>query len=385
MKPQGVLDDRWGQPRGESMIMERQLTEMRNRFTGCLLGGAAGDALGAPVEFMSRRQILARFGPAGITEYAPAYGGLGRITDDTQMMLFTAEGLLRGLVRGAMRGMVSRISVVASAYERWLFTQGSHAAKGSDDDWLNSGWLVKQQALHSRRAPGNTCLSALRHMASFGDMATNNSKGCGGVMRVAPVGLFFWPARDGATAFDLGVEAAAITHGHPSGHLTGGVLAAMILYLLHGDSLLDALEKARTLLVEHDGHEEILNALNLAEVLASERGEASKAIAQLGQGWVAEEALAIAIYCALVAKDFRYGVTLAVNHDGDSDSTGAITGNLLGAMWGVEAIPTSWLEPLELREVINEVAEDLLDCNQWDVDDYGGRDNDWVWEKYPGY
>lgn len=372
------------------MITDRQQQDMRKRFTGCLLGGAVGDALGAPVEFMSRQQILERFGPDGITEYAAVYGGLGQITDDTQMTLFTAEGLLRAHVRGSLRGMCHPPSIIAHAYLRWLVTQGvepSADVRRLLDTSLEEapGWLIQHRDLHHRRAPGNTCLSALRHMASFGDMATNNSKGCGGVMRVAPVGLFFWPLEDGGSAFELGMDCAAITHGHPSGHLTGGVLAKLILHLLHDDSLTVALDKARASLVEHPGHEESLDALNLAEALASEHGEASQAIAQLGQGWVAEEALAIAVYCALVAKDFRHGVMLAVNHDGDSDSTGAITGNLLGAMWGVAAIPDSWLDPLELRGVISEVAEDLLACNQWDVDDYDGRDNDWVWEKYPGY
>lgn len=103
------------------MAMDGFSQEIRNRFTGCLLGGAVGDALGAPVEFLSRQQILNRFGPEGIREYAAIYGGIGRITDDTQMTLFTAEGLLRGMVRGAMRGMVCRWSVVAKAYQRWLF------------------------------------------------------------------------------------------------------------------------------------------------------------------------------------------------------------------------------------------------------------------------
>ena len=89
------------------------------------------------------------------------------------------------------------------------------------------------------------------------------------------------------------------------------------------------------------------------------------AIAELGEGWIAEEALAIGVYCALVASDFREAVTLAVNHDGDSDSTGSITGNLIGAMLGVEAIPDSWLHELELADVIREIADDLLEYPGW--------------------
>ncbi|MGL4418322.1 MAG: ADP-ribosylglycohydrolase family protein, partial [Plesiomonas shigelloides] len=97
----------------------------RLKFLGCLLGGAIGDALGAPVEFMKRSTILSQFGPDGITTYAPAFGGLGRITDDTQMTLFTAEGLLRGWVRSCLRGISADLpAITAHAYLRWLQTQG---------------------------------------------------------------------------------------------------------------------------------------------------------------------------------------------------------------------------------------------------------------------
>ena len=77
----------------------------RDRILGCLLGGAVGDALGASVEFISWPEIERRFGPGGIQAYAPAYGGLGRITDDTQMTLFTAEGLIRAQHRLTERGI----------------------------------------------------------------------------------------------------------------------------------------------------------------------------------------------------------------------------------------------------------------------------------------
>lgn len=72
-----------------------------DRIKGCLLGGAVGDALGAPVEFLEWAAIRNTFGAQGIVDYAPAYGRLGAITDNTQMMLFTAEGLLRAYVRGS--------------------------------------------------------------------------------------------------------------------------------------------------------------------------------------------------------------------------------------------------------------------------------------------
>ena len=361
----------------------------RSRFAGCLLAGAVGDALGAPVEFLSRTEIIQRFGPGGITDFVSAYGGIGKITDDTQMTLFTAEGLLRAYVRGCKKGIVSFPSVAARAYLRWLTTQGERPALEMAGGGEVDGWLIRQNELHDCRAPGNTCLAALREMRSLGEPARNDSKGCGGVMRVAPVGLFTW--RQGHSspqpAFDLANELAALTHGHPTGVLASGALAVLIHAVVGGSPLPAAIATAKACLRKEDRNEETLKALEQAELLASGNARHEEAIAALGKGWVAEEALAISVYCALVARDLEHGVITAVNHDGDSDSTGAIAGNLLGAMHGVDVIPRRWLEPLELKNVIGEVAEDLHDFVDWPIGQFSPdrEASSRIWEKYPGW
>lgn len=339
---------------------------IRDRYVGCLLGGAVGDALGAPVEFMRRAEILKRFGPDGITAYAAAFGRIGAITDDTQMTLFTAEGLLRSSVRvdGAPVSTIARVT--ANALLRWLRTQGVSNDHNAEADAGEPGWLFEQRELHSRRAPGNTCVSSLRAMKQLGQPARNDSKGCGAVMRAAPVGLYGWRLKlESREIFRLGTELGALTHGHPTGSLTSGALAVLVSFLLDDVPLLDALSRTKCFLREAPAHEETFRAIERAEKLAASRTEPALAIARIGEGWIAEEALAISIYCALVATDFRQGVILAVNHDGDSDSTGSITGNLLGATHGTKAIPAGWLEPLELRLVISTVAEDLFDFPNW--------------------
>ena len=353
----------------------------QDRYIACLLGGAVGDALGGAVEFMSRAEIIDRFGPEGITDYGDAYGGKGKITDDTQMTLFTAEGFLRGQMRGVSKGATDFGHTVANAYLRWLITQGyERAAVDTERD----GWLFTQRELHNQRAPGMTCLSALRDNPGIPDVAGNDSKGCGGVMRVAPVGLFWWSFRqhiDVQRVFEHGCMCAGLTHGHPSGYLTGGVLAVVIFELLNGRTLPEALDTAKALLVTHLGHEETLTALDKAIELSQSEIPHDIAIQELGEGWVAEEALAISVYCALVAETFEQGILLAVNHDGDSDSTGAITGNILGVTLGTGAIPARWLESLELRAVIESVASDLWTCQTW----HSYMDDKRLWERYPGY
>lgn len=320
-----------------------------------------GGALGAPVEFMSLTEIQRAFGSNGIRDYVPVYGRHGAITDDTQMTLFTAEGLLRAYVRAETRGLCHPPSVIRYAYLRWLHTQG--VVLPSQVEFLD-GWLIGHRELFSRRAPGLTCLSALQK--SKGSTATNTSKGCGGVMRVAPVGMLaanFWDVdtdtQQQARSFNLGVGSAAITHGHPTGQLPAGVFAVTIAMILTGFSLREAVEQALNQLRQHADYAETLQAIEHAIELAEQDGVGGatyQSLTALGEGWVAEEALAISIYCALTAHSFEEGVVFSVNHSGDSDSTGAIAGNLLGAMQGVEAIPERWLKPLELCDVITAIA-----------------------------
>lgn len=353
---------------------------MIDKIRGCLLGGAVGDALGAPVEFLSLGEIRDQFGPDGIRAYAPAYGRLGAITDDSQMVMFTAEGALRAWVRANTRGICCTASVIHHAYLRWLLTQGERPTApgvqiGTD------GWLFATPELHSRRAPGNTCLSALAAAEGFGAplVARNDSKGCGGVMRVAPIGLLAPALGDHGSVFKTATDAAAITHGHPSGNLSAGYLAVAVAALLRGASLPTALDEADAQLRRHDGHAEVARAVAGARELAAGGRPSPEALEKLGGGWVAEEALAIAICCALAARNFSDGVQMAANHSGDSDSTAAIAGNLLGAQLGVTEIPSLWLEELELRREMERLADDIHGVCA------GTLSAEAAWDAYPGW
>jgi ADP-ribosylglycohydrolase len=341
-------------------------------FRGCLIGGAIGDALGWPVEFLQYVDIQKRFGKDGIQNLKCTESGKAEITDDTQMTLFTAEGILRSETRGNEKGICHPPSVVYYAYQRWLNTQGYPKLK--DLEWIYDGWLYGVKELHERRAPGNSCLSAL----SSGKQGTidkpiNNSKGCGGVMRVAPAGLFYPKER----ACQMAIDFAALTHGHPSGYLSAGALAYIIADIIEGTDIETAVTNTLVEIERYENHQECKQSLIQALKLSKRDIPDVEAISQLGEGWVGEEALGISIYCALKYKeDFKKALIAAVNHDGDSDSTGAITGNILGAYIGLGKIPTDWIDIVELKEVILQTADDLyIGCQE-------GRE--W-WNRYPGY
>ncbi len=354
-----------------------------NQIKGSLIGGAAGDALGYPVEFLQASEIFSRYGEKGITKYA-LYEGTARISDDTQMLLFTANGLLVAETKKS----ADPTREVANAYLDWYHTQIT-----SSSDWdsvlpkstgtiptrdpknPNISWLLDVPELYHRRAPGNTCMSALHHFKKteeFGtpEYAINNSKGCGGIMRTAPA-AFFSENLSIEESDALAAKLAAITHSHPLGFLPSAVLNHILVRILHPSEPSMTLEEivseapetvAALHLMPYDVQMEALrNLIHLAMKLAENNASDLDNIHRLGGGWVADEALAIAIYCSLRYRtNFSAGLIASVNHSGDSDSTGAITGNILGALVGYDKIEEKWKQNLELSDVISEIAEDLF-------------------------
>lgn len=329
-------------------------SEKENKIKGCLLGGAIGDALGYPIEFMSYRNIVSKYGKNGIENFE-LHNGVALISDDTQMTIFTAEGLINGYCNKDLS-----IKYVYWAYLDWLKTQGYKVrCPGSENTYCMK--LSDEEELNHRRAPCNTCLSALLS-GKMGTIKTpiNSSKGCGGVMRVAPIGLFlekFDNNLDRVTMF--AAEAAAITHGHELGYIPAAAFARIIALLYRGQGIKYAVDntvEAINRLFSNARHlTEFNKIINLAVELSSRNINDVEAINKIGQGWVGEEALAIAIYCSLkYPDDFTKAVCAAVNHDGDSDSTGAITGNIMGTLLGESAIPEKYLENLELYELIQD-------------------------------
>ncbi len=371
-----------------------ELEAYRSRVRGCLLGGAIGDALGGPVEFWDLERIRRECGEGGVREYvaedvagAPSYG---RITDDTQMTLFTVEGMIRASVR-TDRGLGFTVAVLQHAFDRWLDTQLQDGPDGQRD-----GWLITRRWLYSRRAPGNTCLSALqaargegRRLERFGQPAHNQSKGCGGVMRSAPLGLmppWIWGSLP--WQYDIAAEAAGYTHGHPTGKVASGALTVLVGAIVRGQDLLDAVETTLRLLREQEHHEETVRAIEHA-VDAARRAPSAAVMESLGGGWVAEEALAMAIYAALAHQEpdeVLDALALAVTHSGDSDSTGAICGNILGALHGETALPAELAFEVEGRDTILTLADDFsyeFTAGNRLHGDYGPYTR-WT-ERYPGW
>ena len=343
---------------------------LQDRIRGSLIGGAIGDALGYPVEFIqSFERIQAKYGERGITRLDTKPHLLKEadqkskavVSDDTQMTLFTANGLLNAIEKGVLPKYG-----ICKAYIEWYQTQTGKKSSKYKDCWISS-----VPELNARRAPGLTCLSALENIYR-GKEPNNNSKGCGGVMRVAPIPLY--AAVDGRMSIEdadlLAGEAAEITHQHPLGYIPAALMSHVIYRLaLDPEPTQDSLKRyiregvveIRKLYQAHPADVDYMAELAERAIHLLDNGKTDvENIGLLGEGWTGEEALAIALYCALKHFDsFEDAMIASVNHGGDSDSTGAVTGNILGAAVGYDAIPQFFKDDLEMHDLILHMADDI--------------------------
>ncbi|MEU4807675.1 ADP-ribosylglycohydrolase family protein [Nocardia fluminea] len=372
------------------------------RVSGCVLGGAIGDALGAPIESWTLQQIRDDYGHAGLTDVDPL-----RISEETQLTAFTVEGLIRGSVQARAKGIGgATLGLLQQGLLVWL--RGQTAEMPEQPHTLYSS-LSDCSELTEQRGVTNSVYTALRQAAEqrapttplgTRDQPINYSKDNGAVMRAAPCGFGYAADHTGAVTdaiFELGCEAAALTHGHPSGWLPAGAMATMVYQLCRGTGTMTALDRTLTELEGHPDHGETSESLKAAKRLVerisrTRRAATPEDLETLGQGWIGPEALSIAVFAVLAAECLggsppdiiRTGLLLSINHSGDSDATGAIAGSLLGARYGGAALPSQWSSIIDARQTLTRLAIDY--CTEFGVtppkDSHNRPTHEWI-ERYP--
>ncbi len=321
--------------------------DFASRVQATLMGGALGDTFGYLVESDSLEAITSRYGPARLVDLSQAAGPL-HFSDDTQMALYTVDGLLE-VLEWANDGVGADINACQwLAYLRWLKTQRIPAAKSAPVP--QPRWIDRQDVLHHQRHPGTACVRGLAsgHMGTASRPVNPDSKGCGTVTRSAPYGLI--PHVPTEAVYKMSSDSLAVA----------------------GLGLRAAAESARSRAVAGPGADVDLLARLDAALTLSAHGRTplsgQELTNTLGLGWVAEEALAVALYSVLVTapdaatpvEHFLAAVRLAVNHDGNSGSTGSIAGNILGAFHGEAALPGAWLQLSEGPELIRHLGAQLV-------------------------
>lgn len=352
--------------------------DKRDRIRGAMIGCAAGDALGYPVKALSEAAIVERYGLRGITDYDLDENGTAHFTADTQLMLLSANGILFAHTRGALRGIMAPVYQYFDAfYMDWYRLQTEKQPRRA-----RCGWINAYPALSAKRAPSPTSMRVFSS-DKFGSMdkPVNDSKGSGCLLRAAPIGLSY--SDDPAYILDLAANTAALTHGNEVTWVASGVLALIISLIIHQElSIAEAVNETLKALDKsfpdsRKAVHELLSSIWSARPLATSASSDLDAIHALGEGWVSNEALAIGILCALrYENDIAGAMTFAANHGGNSSTTAAIAGMLVGARIGFNAIPDRFVDRLELVDVILELADDVTtDCP---MSDWGPSNP--VWE-----
>ena len=338
-----------------------------SRVQGCLMGGALGDSFGYLVESDDVASIRSRYGSAGLLDLSQADGPV-HFSDDTQLTLYTVDGLVEALSWANEGTAADPNACLWLAYLRWLATQ--HEPVAAHTPAPVPRWIDGQEVLHHRRHPGKACLASLAtgEMGTLSRPINPEARGCGAVMRSAPFGLI--PHIPAEAAYKLSTDAAALTHGHPSAIQSAAAFSWLIHELVAGQDLRAAGEAALARAAANPvPAAELLRALEAALQLASGPVLEPEALtAELGPGWLAEQALALGLYAVLVTRDassspvdhFLRAIRLAANHDGDSDSTAAIAGNILGAFYGEDCLPPAWLALSEAPGLVREMGRELL-------------------------
>jgi ADP-ribosylglycohydrolase len=298
---------------------------------GMIYGLALGDALGAPVEFWDLKGIQERYGADGIQDLPdPAL-----FTDDTQMTLAVAEAL----IAAGHEDLGAIMAVLSQEFVAWL-----HSPEND-------------------RSPGGSCLYGARQLEAgvpWWRSGKPNSKGCGAAMRVAPIGYLY--QHDLPKLRRVAAASAMVTHHHPTAQL-GAVAAAFLMKLaldrLPPEDLLPALE-----LETHSQALDFDQALaRLEEALEMDSQDA--ALDHIGEGWVAEEVVMMALYCFLKSPDdFVATIRRGANTQGDSDSIASIAGGLSGAYLGIRSLPAVWVDRLEKSDYLADVAQRLA-ASKW--------------------
>lgn len=308
-----------------------------------LFGIAAGDTLGYQVEFMRMDEIRRRFGPEGVRDFPP--GALW--SDDSQMTHALAEGLLDAHGGLARRELIDPNFVMPFVTERFV-------------EWAKSP--------ENNRAPGGTCMAGCRNLAkgmSWRESGITRSKGCGGMMRAAPVGLLYSTRED---VLRIAKAQCICTHGSPSAYQSAQ-LTALAVHLLgrrlvEPGELLDVLRTTLAVLPNPDPKlTDLLWRVRGALDLVLEDEDTPEGIQQrvedgpknLGESWHGDEAVASALFCFLLAAERGEGyvetVRYGANTVGDSDSIAAVSGAFSGAWWGLDTapkgVPESWVDWVE--------------------------------------
>ena len=338
----------------------------RDAYRGCLLGLAIGDAMGYPADTKTWPQIQEDYGPYGLMGY-DLRNGYAEVSSHTQIAVFSCNGLLLGLTRGQVYGkMAPFVRYVGLAQQEWAAGQRRY-----DQPGRNHCWVFRVSELRSRHCTDTRMVETLNRgkLGSLEDPVNKHDTPAAITSAVA-AGIFGDTGRLNPQEADrLGAESVALTHGHPLAFLPGVAVAHLIGNCLrHPHVGLNLLVKGALVALQEQFSREyprevgqITALIEQAVSLAEERLVRPVDAMERLKCDTGAEVLAGAIYAALLCEeDFDNAMVIAVNHSGRSAAVGSLTGAILGARLGEQALPDFYMDGLEIADVLRDLADDLV-------------------------
>ena len=325
---------------------------MIKKYKEIIIAGAIGDAFGYFVEFDRWNTIIQKYGENGI-QFHLLPNNDWHISDDTQMTFFCLQSIIK-YINNDKHDLNEINKEIYHSYLDWLKTQLSKY-----NSLNNYSDLLSFEELYYKEAPGATCITALnsKRMGSI-DKIINDSKGCGGIMRVAPCAFLNISIAD---VFKLGCFQASITHSHPNGYLSAGFFAGLLKALLENNSFEKSIELNINILKTYKKHEDILIYIHKVLSLIKNEDIIEHDILNnfIGEGWVGEEALGIAMYAMKKGKNFSHVLDIATNHNGDSDSTASLAAQLYISQNPLPIEFSNFINNFKTKKVFNYLFKEL--------------------------
>ncbi len=336
-----------------------------DKYLGCLLGLAVGDALGVTVDSKSYQRICQDYGPAGLLGY-DLVNGCANVSSYTQVAAYALNSLLVSIAKGRTN-LEGYLHYLKRGLGEWAHAQHLPGAPRT-----RCCWIYHVPQMRQKRCMDSRTLDALtREVTGTMEAPSNGGTGPGTLTAAAMVGLYFSPER--LQFQDLGVlagQVVALTHGSPLAFLSGVALAYAIAGIIHEPEmpLEQQFSQAAEAVLQQFGrdypqakavhdmirqaigayHTPELSPVHSMEMLCCSTGP---------------EVLAGAVYACLAGNgDFDTSMIVAVNHSGKSAAVGALTGALMGAYLGRDALPDFYLESLPCTDMLQEMAQDLMAC-----------------------
>jgi ADP-ribosylglycohydrolase len=293
------------------------------------MGVCVGDALGVPVEFTSRAERL-KSPVTSMLGYGTWNQPPGTWSDDSSLTLCLAESLCEGF----------SLDAIVKSFWRW-YSEGYWGAHGQVFDiggTTRQAMINWQQGASPRKAGGTS----------------ENSNGNGSLMRILPMAYFYqtWTFRE---LIERVHQVSCITHAHLRSQMACGIYISIAVELLAGlepkEAYLQGLDKIQSL---YSGGEYLLEKPHFARVFSGEIARIP--IEEINSGGYVIDTLEASLWCLLNSSSYAQAVLEAINLGGDTDTTGAVTGGLAGIYYGVENIPTEWLEQIARKQEIIDLA-----------------------------